>query len=253
MVHERKHGIRNLIGHGFGRVDKGGLKHLVQRSKFERVELLCLIHYCSSSLGLYDLSPNYRSSNIQVVRDRGYFSNIDWLCVGRQFTTLASAISNLTLAFTFILALIIRMEKLSLRSSSTQAKIMGTVVSILVQWQWFSMKALQSYRSHLNHHPFHLSLLNWVIGGLLLAVEYLLLVHSILQIQVMRILPSELIVVFVCNLFATVISEPVSLMLDMNLSGWRLRADIALMAIASSRYWSNDIFNLILICHMGKS
>ena len=50
----------------------------------------------------------------------------------------------------------------------------------------------------------------------------------------MRILPSELIVVFVCNLFATVISESVSLMLDMNLSGWRLRADIALMAIVYS-------------------
>ena len=75
--------------------------------------------------------------------------------------------------------------------------------------------------------------MNWVIGGLLLAVEYLLLVHSILQIQVMRILPSELIVVFVCNLFATVISGPASLMLDMDLSSWRLRADIALMAIVS--------------------
>ena len=57
--------------------------------------------------------------------------------------------------FLFLLLLIYKvaskwMEKLSLRSSSTQAKIMGTVVSILMQWQWFSMKALQSYKSHLN-------------------------------------------------------------------------------------------------------
>ncbi|CAL5439221.1 unnamed protein product [Camellia sinensis] len=44
--------------------------------------------------------------------------------------TLASAISNLVPAFTFILALIFRMEKLALRSSRSQAKIIGTVVSI---------------------------------------------------------------------------------------------------------------------------
>ncbi|CAL5323784.1 unnamed protein product [Camellia sinensis] len=44
--------------------------------------------------------------------------------------TLASAISNLVPAFTFILALIFRMEKLALRSSRSQAKIIGTVVSL---------------------------------------------------------------------------------------------------------------------------
>ena len=83
------------------------------------------------------------------------------------------------------------------------------------------------------HFSLSSSLLNWVIGGLLLAFEYLLLVHGNLQTQVMRIERSQLIVVFVCNLCATVVSETASLMLDMNLSGWRLRADIALMAIVS--------------------
>ncbi|KAJ4834622.1 hypothetical protein Tsubulata_014945 [Turnera subulata] len=44
--------------------------------------------------------------------------------------TLASAMSNLVPAFTFTLALIFRMERLAIKSCSTQAKIVGTLVSI---------------------------------------------------------------------------------------------------------------------------
>ncbi|GFS45085.1 EamA-like transporter family [Actinidia rufa] len=44
--------------------------------------------------------------------------------------TLSSAIGNLTPAFTFMLAITFRLEKLILTSSSTQAKITGTFVSI---------------------------------------------------------------------------------------------------------------------------
>ncbi|KAA8519152.1 hypothetical protein F0562_013374 [Nyssa sinensis] len=51
---------------------------------------------------------------------------------GIQYTsaTIATAILNLIPAFTFILAIIFRMEKVDCRSSSTLAKFMGTVVSI---------------------------------------------------------------------------------------------------------------------------
>ncbi|KAG6395975.1 hypothetical protein SASPL_142109 [Salvia splendens] len=44
--------------------------------------------------------------------------------------TLASAISNLSPAFTFVLAVIFRMEKLVVSSSRTWAKVVGAVVSI---------------------------------------------------------------------------------------------------------------------------
>ncbi|KAL6181855.1 hypothetical protein ACLB2K_048503 [Fragaria x ananassa] len=44
--------------------------------------------------------------------------------------TLASAMSNLVPAFTFFLAVIFRMEKLDLRNSRSQIKIIGTLVSI---------------------------------------------------------------------------------------------------------------------------
>ncbi|GMI88805.1 hypothetical protein HRI_002549800 [Hibiscus trionum] len=43
--------------------------------------------------------------------------------------TLSSAISNLTPVFTFILAILFRMEKVVWNSSS-KAKVMGTIISI---------------------------------------------------------------------------------------------------------------------------
>ncbi|GMJ01013.1 hypothetical protein HRI_003770500 [Hibiscus trionum] len=44
--------------------------------------------------------------------------------------TLSSAISNLTPAFIFILAILFRMEKVIWNSSSSKAKVMGTIISI---------------------------------------------------------------------------------------------------------------------------
>ncbi|KAI4352304.1 hypothetical protein L6164_006568 [Bauhinia variegata] len=52
--------------------------------------------------------------------------------------TVASAACNLIPAFTFILAVFFKMEKADLRSSTTQAKIMGSIVSISV---WYIVQA----------------------------------------------------------------------------------------------------------------
>ncbi|KAL1316915.1 hypothetical protein AAHE18_15G099000 [Arachis hypogaea] len=43
---------------------------------------------------------------------------------------LSSAISNLIPAFTFILAIICRMEKIDVKTRTTQAKIVGSIISI---------------------------------------------------------------------------------------------------------------------------
>lgn len=55
-----------------------------------------------------------------------------------------------------------------------------------------------------------------------------------LQTQVMKIYPAELTVVFLYNLCATIISAPVCLLAEANLSSWRLRPDITLVAIIYS-------------------
>jgi hypothetical protein len=50
----------------------------------------------------------------------------------------------------------------------------------------------------------------------------------------MKIYPSEIIVVFLYILCGTVISAPLCLIAETNLSAWRLEPDIALVAIVYS-------------------
>ncbi|ONI19456.1 hypothetical protein PRUPE_3G280700 [Prunus persica] len=97
--------------------------------------------------------------------------------------TLASAISNLVPAFTFILAVIFRMESAALRSRSSQAKILGTIVSLAGAFVVTLYKGPPLVFPHQSPSiSLHQPLLNpttptnsnWVLGGLLLTAEYIL-------------------------------------------------------------------------------
>ncbi|KAG5002196.1 hypothetical protein JHK87_023268 [Glycine soja] len=102
---------------------------------------------------------------------------------GLKYTspTLASALSNLIPAFTFILAIIFRMEKVALRSPSTMAKILGSLVSIsgaliVVLYKGPIILSTSSPQpSPTTDSPMDsTSQTNWVLGGSLLAIEFLL-------------------------------------------------------------------------------
>ncbi|KAB2085132.1 hypothetical protein ES319_A05G380000v1 [Gossypium barbadense] len=89
--------------------------------------------------------------------------------------TLASTISNLSPAFTFILAVLFRLERLALRSSISQAKIMGTIASISGALVVVLYKGPQVFSSPSPSSTLlQPSYSNWVIGGsyLLLPIFY---------------------------------------------------------------------------------
>ncbi|KAF2604558.1 hypothetical protein F2Q70_00027366 [Brassica cretica] len=102
--------------------------------------------------------------------------------VEQSSPTLSSAMSNLTPAFTFTLAVIFRMEQVVLRSSATQAKIIGGVLSIsgaLVVVLYKGPKVLSAASFTLSSSPTsslhqHLtsSESSWIVGGLLLASQF---------------------------------------------------------------------------------
>ncbi|KAL1314851.1 WAT1-related protein At4g15540 isoform X3 [Arachis ipaensis] len=103
---------------------------------------------------------------------------------GLEYTspTLFSALSNLIPAFTFILAVFFRMEKISPKSWSTQAKIVGSLVSILgaLIVVLYKGPTLISASSSPHQSP-HVDFLkdsspqqNWVLGGFLIAIEFIL-------------------------------------------------------------------------------
>ncbi|XWS30338.1 hypothetical protein CRYUN_Cryun24cG0108800 [Craigia yunnanensis] len=156
--------------------------------------------------------------------------------------TLASAISSLTPAFTFVLAVFFRMEKVEFRSSSTQAKIIGTITSLsgaLVIVFYKGPKVISSptwtSSSVSLQKPLGSSQSNWIIGGLLEAVAYLLYSFwYIIQSQVMKIYPEEIVVIFFYNLSVALISLPICLLAEPNLSSWRLTPSIAVVAVLYS-------------------
>ncbi|KAI9121477.1 hypothetical protein K1719_008510 [Acacia pycnantha] len=122
--------------------------------------------------------------------------------------TLSSAISNLVPAFTFLLAIIFRMETIALKCTSCQAKILGTIVSIsgaFVVTLYQGPPIIIAHAPSFSHHQ-PLNFLksvdrSWAIGGLLLTAEYILVpLWYIVQVQIMRAYPDELTVVFFYNL-----------------------------------------------------
>ncbi|RDX58001.1 WAT1-related protein, partial [Mucuna pruriens] len=100
------------------------------------------------------------------------FTGIDY-----SSPTLGSAMTNLTPAITFVLAVSLRMEKFNIGSSISQIKVMGTVLSIsgallIILYKGSSITSFRNQPSAPSQ-PLP-SLLaetsNWIIGGLFLAV-----------------------------------------------------------------------------------
>ncbi|KDO66261.1 hypothetical protein CISIN_1g019712mg [Citrus sinensis] len=88
--------------------------------------------------------------------------------------TLASAMGNLIPGITFLLAVFFRMEKVAIRSRSSQAKILGTVVSIAGAFivSLYKGPPLLGFSSPSNSNiqlPVS-EYSNWALGGLLLTV-----------------------------------------------------------------------------------
>ncbi|KAH7846594.1 hypothetical protein Vadar_015806 [Vaccinium darrowii] len=164
--------------------------------------------------------------------------------------TLASAISNLVPAFTFILALLFRMEKLALRSSSSQAKIIGTIVSIsgafvVTLYEGPPIELTPSPSISL-HQPLGSQQPNWVIGGLFLTSEYILVpMWYIVQAQIMKEYPAELTVVFFYNLCVSVLAAIVGVFTEPHISAWRIRPDIALVSILCSGIFGSFLNNAV--------
>ncbi|KAL1357088.1 hypothetical protein AAHE18_05G231800 [Arachis hypogaea] len=139
--------------------------------------------------------------------------------------TLASSIGNLVPAFTFLLAVFFRMEKIDVKSRTSQAK------------QPINLpRAVDT---------------NWVLAGILLTADYLLFsIWYILQVDVLKDYPDELSMLFFYNVTSTIISTIVGSILEPNASAWKIRLDISLVSILCSgllgKFLSNAIYAWVM-------
>nr|XP_027074630.1 WAT1-related protein At3g28050-like isoform X1 [Coffea arabica] len=160
--------------------------------------------------------------------------------------TLASAISNLVPAFTFILAILFRMEKLAFRSSSSRAKVLGTVLSIsgafvvtLYNGPRIKLRNTIPIPQHL-----HTAQSNWKLGGLFLTAEYILVpMWYIVQAQIMKEYPAEITVVFFYNLFVSILAAFAGIFMEPDLSRWKIRPNMALASIVCSGIFGSFLNN----------
>ncbi|KAI3452396.1 hypothetical protein Pfo_009061 [Paulownia fortunei] len=153
--------------------------------------------------------------------------------------TLGSAMSNLTPATTFILAILFRMEKIELLSSSSQAKIIGTVLSIAGAFIVVLYKGPAIIRSRVHESPpVPISLhevsvqSNWIAGGVALAAEYIIVsIWYTYQAKVIKEYPAEMLLVFFYNVSCSILSLADCLITEPNFNAWKVKPDVRLISI----------------------
>ncbi|CAA0828493.1 WAT1-related protein [Striga hermonthica] len=151
--------------------------------------------------------------------------------------TLGSAMSNLTPATTFILAILFRMEKIDLRSSSSLAKITGTILSmagafVVVLYEGPPIIGHTAHKS-MGLPLFSLSAQsNWIAGGLALAAEYIIVsIWYTYQAKVIKKYPAEFVLVFFYNVTCCALSLVDCLFREQNFDAWKVKPDVRLISI----------------------
>ncbi|XP_071737543.1 WAT1-related protein At5g40240-like [Rutidosis leptorrhynchoides] len=152
--------------------------------------------------------------------------------------TLSSIMSNLSPAFTFILAYFFRMETVHLRSYTTQAKIIGTIVSI-------SGAIIATFYSG----PSVLSnsiTMNWIVGGILLASQYFLLsLAMVAQAKILLVYAVDIMLVFIFGICGLFVAGVGGLVMARDLDAWKLKPDIILVTILYMGF-SSGFVNVVI-------
>ncbi|KAG4925063.1 hypothetical protein JHK87_050603 [Glycine soja] len=171
----------------------------------------------------------FYSCSVQMLRFFG---------IGYCSPTLATAMSDLIPAFTFILAIVFRMEKLDWKTKSTRAKSIGTLVSIVGALIITLYKGQAVIKNHPSNKLFpkkHVSSeqFDWVLGAMLLAGHsFVLSLLFIVQTWIIRNYPTELVIVLTRGTLVAMLSIPPSLISVTDLKDLRLGFDVNLIAIA---------------------
>ncbi|XP_031102564.1 WAT1-related protein At5g40240-like isoform X2 [Ipomoea triloba] len=158
--------------------------------------------------------------------------------------TLAAGISNLMPGFTFVLAMIFRMEKFEVKRRTWQAKSVGTVLSIIgasimTLYQGPTILGSSSSSSSTSDLPQH-SLLSqdsskWVLGGVMFLATYLFASGwNILQTATLKDYPEQMTVVFFTTCFGSIQWAIGSLLVERTVDAWKVQPGIGMAAIVVS-------------------
>lgn len=153
--------------------------------------------------------------------------------------TLAAALGNLIPAFTFLLAVIFRLEKFEIRKATSQAKAIGTMVAITGAFVMTFYQGPALFKMILDHnsHENEKNLLSspnskWILGGFLIAITALCSSSwNVFQTATVKEFPDEVTVVFLFCCFGTIQTAIVTLISVQSLDVWILDTRTELLSI----------------------
>ncbi|XVF84913.1 hypothetical protein PTKIN_Ptkin17bG0077400 [Pterospermum kingtungense] len=175
-------------------------------------------------------------------------------------------------SFTFLLSIILRTTRLDWRSSSSQAKVIGTLISFMgaavVQLYKgpFIRKSTFFYAHKLQHVPklvvFYSAPDRWILGGLLLAAAALSVsIWNIIQLQnisphikhkdflvmlgTVKQYPQVMKVAAYYSLAGTIQCLVFSLVMERDLNAWKLKLNLELLLIVVTEMFYSVIGTLI--------
>ncbi|KAL2339677.1 hypothetical protein Fmac_007617 [Flemingia macrophylla] len=191
----------------------------------------------------------FLSCSVQILRFVG---------ISYSSPTLATAMSDLIPAFTFILAIVCRMEKLNWKAKSTRAKSIGTLMSITGAF----IITLYKGQAILNNHPssdlspkklVSSEQFRWIVGAVLLVGHsFVLSLLFIVQTWIIRNYPAELVVVLTRAILVSILCLPASLISVKDPTALRLGFNVQLVAIICTAIFSLSFKGLVHIWVMAK-
>ncbi|KAG5050695.1 hypothetical protein GLYMA_02G032500v4 [Glycine max] len=153
--------------------------------------------------------------------------------LGYSSPTLTSTMEDIVPAYTFIIAIICRMERLDLKLQSCQAKSIGTVVSIAGALIMTLYKGLPMTIDVMPNNAFLSSQQSkWLLGGFLLAVGcFCGSVSLVIQTWTIKDYPEELMLITISSSFSVILSFIVAFIAEENPKAWILKLDMELVCI----------------------
>ncbi|KAL5551192.1 hypothetical protein UlMin_001368 [Ulmus minor] len=179
-------------------------------------------------------------SKIFVLASLGTTIHLNLYYAGLALTspTVAIALSNIIPSLTFVLAQLLRMEKVNIRSTRGQAKVVGTLLCIvgsLMFTFWKGGLLLKGFveKPLVNIHGDSTSHRdNWIKGSALILISYVAWSSwLILQAVVSKVYPAQLSLNMMICFFASLQSGLLALFLARNPTSWRLQWDVQLLTI----------------------
>ncbi|XP_076896968.1 WAT1-related protein At5g40240-like isoform X2 [Bidens hawaiensis] len=171
--------------------------------------------------------------------------------------TLAASLGNLIPAFTFLFAIIFRIEKFDIRKSTSQAKALGTIIAITGA---FVMTLYQgpTLFTRILDHDLNKNLLsspqsNWILGGLLITITCICSSSwNVFQTATVKEYPDKVTVVFMFCLFGTVQCAIFTLLYERNIDVWILDDRTEWVSIVFAAVFGTAVRNSLITWCLSK-